>query len=114
LNKYFSKYLHLKFSYILCVFIPLTFLLASCSDSPPVREEKFVKIYVDMLIAQDTTKPDGKQLVVMRKKILKKYSVSDTDYNSTLKFYNSEPKRWSEFFDKAIAYLQRLREGKNS
>ena len=67
-----------------------------------------------MLIAQDTTRSDGRQLEVIKKEVLKRYSVSDADYNSTLKFYNSEPKRWSEFFDKAIAYLEQLKKNKSS
>ena len=112
MKKYFSKYLHLKISYALYLFIPFVFLLASCSDNPPVKEEKFVKIYVDMLIAQDSTGSNGKQLEVIKRKVLKKYSVSETDYNSTLKFYNDDPKKWAEFFDKAIAYLERLNKEK--
>ena len=114
MKKYFSKYLHLKISSVLCIFIPFIFLLASCSDSPPVKEDKFVKIYVDMLIAQDSTGSNGKQLEGIKKEVLKRYSVSETDYNSTLKFYNADPKRWSDFFDKAIAYLEKLNKEKGS
>ena len=87
-------------------------MLASCSDSPPVKEEKFVKIYIDMLIAQDSTGSNYRQLEVIKKEVLKRYSVSETDYNSTLKFYNDDPKRWSEFFEKAIAYLEKLNKEK--
>ena len=114
MKKYFSIYLKFKISPFLCLFIPFVFLLASCSDNPPVKEEKFIKIYVDMLIAQDTTRSNGKQLESIKKEVLKKFSVSEADYDSTLKFYNSEPKRWSEFFDKAITYLEQLKKQKGS
>jgi hypothetical protein len=114
LKKYFPKYLHVKISSVLCLFISFIFLLASCSDGPPVKEGKFIKIYVDMLIAQDTTRSNGKQLEGIKKEVLKKFSVSETDYNSTLKYYNADPKRWSEFFDKAIAYLEQLKKEKGS
>ena len=90
------------------------FLFSSCSASPPIKEEKFIKVYVDMLIIQDTTRAKGSQLESIKKEVLKRYSISAADYNSTINFYNSDPKRWSEFFDKAIAYLEQLKKQKNS
>ena len=67
-----------------------------------------------MLIAQDTTAANGKKFESIKAEVLKRYSVSKIDYDSTLSFYNSEPKRWSEFFDKAIAYLEQLKKEKGS
>ena len=49
-----------------------------------------------MLIAQDTTGANNKKLENIKGEVLKRYSVSKTDYDSTLSFYNSDPKRWSE------------------
>ena len=114
MKNYFSKYLHFKFNFIPYVFIPLVFTLTSCSDHPPVKEEKFIKIYVDMLIAQDTTGANGKKLESIKAEVLKRFSVSKTDYDSTLSFYNSDPKKWSEFFEKAINYLEQLKKEKGS
>jgi Domain of unknown function (DUF4296) len=114
LNKDFSKYLNINIRFILSFYIPLILLFSSCSAAPPVKEDKFIKIYVDMLIAQDTTRATGGQLEVVKSEVLKSYSVSEADYDSTLKFYNSDPKRWSDFFDKAIAYLEQLKKQKNS
>ena len=67
-----------------------------------------------MLIAQDTTGANNKKLENIKGEVLKRYSVSKTDYDSTLSFYNSDPKRWSEFFDKAINYLEQLKKEKGS
>ena len=89
-------------------------IAVSCSDNPPLKEDKFIRIYVDMVIAQDTTNAGALQILNIKKFVLKKYSVSEQDYNSTLRFYNSEPKRWRAFFDKAISYLEQLRKEKNS
>ncbi len=67
-----------------------------------------------MVIAQDTTNAGASQILTIKKNVLKKYSVSEQEYNSTLHFYNSEPKRWQAFFDKAISYLEQLRKEKTS
>ena len=114
MENHFSKYLRAKFAAFICLIIPLAIMLNSCSKSPAVKEDKFIKLYVDMLIAQDTSKANGKQLEIVKKQVLKKYSVSESEYDSTLNFYNEDPKRWSEFFDKAITYLEQLKKRKNS
>ncbi len=110
----FLKYFNFRLAILLYFLIFFSFLTASCSDSPPVKEEKFIRVYVDIVIAQDTTNANSLQLQNIKKSVLEKYSVSEKDYNSTLIFYNSEPKRWQTFFDKAISYLEQLRKGKSS
>lgn len=114
MKDFFVKYFNFRLAAIIYFLIPLLFFIVSCSDNPPLKEEKFIRIYVDIVIAQDTTNANPSQTQNIKKNILKKYSVSEKDYKSTLDFYNSEPKRWQAFFDKAISYLEQLKKGKSS
>ena len=85
-------------------------LLDSCSQKKGIPEDKFVKIYCDLLIAQDTTRAMND---TMRKEIFDRYSITAAEYNSTIQQYNSDPKKWDKFFDRAINYLQELRKKKD-
>ena len=91
-------------SLLFLVLISITFII-SCEKSPPIPEESFIKIYSEMIIMQDTT---SHAQVQIRNNLLKKYNFSDEDYNKTIKFYSSDPERWSKFFDRVLIYLQDL------
>ena len=71
-----------------------------------IPDEKFIKVYVDLLILQDTTNTDSLSLKTL---VFKNHNVSDEEYNATIRYYNSEPKKWEEFFDKAINYVEALK-----
>lgn len=59
---------------------------------------------------RDTTNLTNNQI---KDTVLTRYSVSREDYDSMVKFYNAEPKRWNGFFDKAEAYIDSLRGSKS-
>lgn len=85
----------------------LLLTLTGCKDQP-VSEDKFIKVYTDLVIAQDTTGRVS-ELSQIKKRVFAKYSITEQDYNNTFKFYNENPERWEAFFDKAIAYLESQR-----
>lgn len=58
---------------------------------------------------QDTTHSMNDK---MRQEIFNRYSVTGDEYNSTIESYNSNPKKWDKFFDRAIEYLKELRKNK--
>ena len=74
-----------------------------------IPEEKFIKVYVDLLILQDTTSTDSLSLDSLKTFVFKNHNVSAEEYNATIRYYNSEPKKWEEFFDKAINYVEALK-----
>ena len=74
-----------------------------------IPEEKFIKVYVDLLILQDTTSTDSLSLDSLKALVFKNHIVSAEEYDATIRYYNSEPKRWEEFFDKAITYAEELK-----
>ena len=91
--------------------ILLLFLLSGCSNR--INEDKFVLIYTDLLIAQDSLGPNFKQELV-KTEVFKKYNISDKEYDATLDYYNTNPKKWDQFFNKAIAHLDELKAKKKS
>ena len=74
-----------------------------------IPEEKFINVYVDLLILQDTTSTDSLSLDSLKSLVFKNHNVSTEEYDATIHYYNSEPKKWEEFFDKAINYIEALK-----
>ena len=84
-----------------------------CTRSYRIDEDKFVKVYTDIIIAQDTANADNKQLDSIKGKIFGRYGITKAQYDSTLSFYNSNPEKWEKFFDKTIKYVEDLRDRSN-
>jgi hypothetical protein len=95
---------------IFCTLFVLTLGMQSCKQNPQIEEKKFVKIYSEMIFMQDTSslsKP------TIKEKVLKKFNVSENDYNNTVKYFNEEPEKWQNFFDSVIVYIERSRPKSN-
>ena len=86
--------------------ILLLFLLSGCSNR--INEDKFVLVFTDLVIAQDSLGSSFKQEIV-KQAVFKKYNITIKEYDATLAYYNSNPKKWDLFFNKAIAHLEELR-----
>jgi len=93
------------FPFLLIIFL----LLSACEKKSPIPEEEFIKVYVDLLILQDTTGTNTSSFDSLKTLVFKNHSVSAEEYDATINYYNSEPKRWEGFFDKAIAYAEKLK-----
>ena len=85
------------------------FLVAACDNEPPISQDKFVRVYVDLLIIQDTTTVENYSVDSAKAAVFNKYNVSAEQYDSTINYYNAEPERWIQFFDSAGAYVERLK-----
>ena len=81
----------------------------SCSKKNTVDEVKLIKVYADLLIIQDTTNIENYSLDSLRTTVLDRYDLTLPQYEEMIKVYNQEPKKWEEFFDKAIAYVNELK-----
>jgi hypothetical protein len=93
------------FPLLLIIFL----LFLSCEKQSPISEEKFIKVYVDLLILQDTTGTNSSAFDSLKTLVFKNHNISAEEYEATINYYNSEPKRWEGFFDKAIAYAEKLK-----
>ncbi|HEY6436474.1 MAG TPA: DUF4296 domain-containing protein [Ignavibacteriaceae bacterium] len=87
--------------------ICLIFFIASCEENPPVSDKKFLELYVDLLIIQDTTTTNF-YLDSVKTLVLDRYNVSIEQYDAMIKYYNSSPEKWIAFYDSATAYVERL------
>jgi len=89
--------------------ICLIFLIVSCDEDPPITDKKFLDLYVDLLIIQDTTTATNFSIDSVKTLVLDRYDISNEQYDSMIKFYNSNPEKWITFFDSATAYVERLK-----
>lgn len=80
-----------------------SFLILTGCKTKRIDEDKFIKIYTDIIIMKDTT---GISIDNVKKEVFQKYNTSDKEYQNTLNYYNEDPEKWEAFFDKAIAYLE--------
>ncbi len=87
----------------------LTLFNLACEDKAPIPEEKFIKVYVDLLIVQDTMKTDSISVDSIKSIVFNKYNITSKAYNTTIDYYSSNPDKWEQFFDKAITYAEKLK-----
>ncbi len=92
------------------LFVLTTFLIGtSCTKKNPVDEDKLIKVYADLMIIQDITNVENYSLDSIRTVVLNRYELTLHQYKEMISEYNKEPKKWEEFFDKAIAYVNELK-----
>jgi hypothetical protein len=107
-----NAWMHGYMKYFSSIFIYLPVILitfTACDETPPIPDEKFLELYVDLLIIQDTTATTNFSLDSVKILVLDRYNVSLDQYDAMLKYYNSNPERWITFFDSATVYAERLR-----
>ena len=81
-------------------------IVQSCDKSPVIEEKKLVKIYAEMIFMQDTSSLSATKI---KENVLKRFSVNENDYTTTIKYYNDNPVRWQKFFDEVIVYIESLK-----
>lgn len=94
--------------FILILILP--FFLLSCDKEPPISQEVFIKAYVDLLIIQDTTTVENFSPDSVKSLVLKRHNISSEKYDEMIDYFNSQPEKWTVFFDSATAYVERLRQ----
>ncbi len=91
------------------IFFLLLFILSGCSRSKVIDENKFIKVYTDLIIAQDTAAAPINNLDSLKAIVFKQDQITADEYNATVEYLNKDPQRWEKFFNKAIAYVENLR-----
>jgi Domain of unknown function (DUF4296) len=112
-NPFYTCHLRaFTFKIILLLGIFLLFsILPGCSNNKVIEESKFVKIYSDLVIAQDTIANNPSILNSVKQKIFKRYGVSDEEYRNTIKYYNRNSEKWKDFFIKVTAHINSMKKG---
>jgi len=99
------KLLNIKITFL----IISTLFLSACDKGPPIPEEKFIKVYVDLLIIQDTTTAETFSLDSVKTLVFTRHDISSGQYDETISYYNSQPEKWAVLFDSATAYVEGLK-----
>ena len=97
-----------NFPLLILYFLFIAFL-TNCSEDEGLPEDKLIKIYVDILIAQDTTSDKSITTDSLKAIVLNEYNVPDSLYLKSIEHYKSSPAKWEGFFDNAIKYVEELR-----
>jgi hypothetical protein len=103
----------MKSNFYILPLLAFIFTLLSCSNDKLIDENKFVRIYTDLVIAHDTIPGNFALFDSVKNTILKKYKVTSEQYEYTVDYYNQDVKRWEGFFNKAAAYIDTLRSTEN-
>jgi hypothetical protein len=98
--------MHFRYSFLLLL---ISLSVIGCSHR--INEDKFILIYSDLVIAQDTLKSNNNPAEI-KNTVFKKYNVTEKEYSETLKYYNSDPRRWEAFFNKTISHVEGLKSKK--
>ena len=107
--KSFFSLFNLKILKFLIFQILIALLIFNCSENEILPEEELVKIYVDILIAQDTTTNESITIDSLKAIVLKSYEVPESLYVKSIDYYNSTPAKWEEFFNNATKYVEKLK-----
>lgn len=94
-------------NFFLVIFI-LALINLSCDDKPPIPEQNFMEVYVNLLISQDTTTTPYNS-DSLKSVILAGHNITEEQYNNMINYYNDHPEKWTPFFDSANAYVERLK-----
>ena len=100
--------MQLKTKNITIIFLLIVFVF-SCSKDDILPEEKFKKIYIDILVTQDTLSDNTISNDSLKTLILQKYNVTDSTYTKTIEYYNNNPDMWEKFFEDAIKQVEELK-----
>lgn len=100
--------LQLETKNITIIFL-LTAFIFSCSKDDILPEDKFIKIYIDILVAQDTLSDSSISNDSLKTLILEKYNVTDSVFTKTIEYYNYNPDKWEKVFEDAIKQVEELK-----
>jgi hypothetical protein len=93
----------------LTLLVVFSLVFSACDVEPPIPEEKFMKVYVDLLIIQDTTTANNFSIDSVKSLVFTRHNISAGEYDATVNYYNSQPEKWVPFFDSTTAYVERLK-----
>ena len=86
-------------------------------NSNQISREKFVNLYVDLLIASEGGAFNGKDSTagfIRRDSLLNKYGMSETSFKTTLDSYGNDLTIWKEFFDEVMKKLDTPQKGERA
>lgn len=83
-------------------------IFISCEENPSIEENKFVKVYAELISAPDSIAVDSTKFFDYKKKVFSDFNLTEKDYEQTVEFYNKDPKRWENFFNKVVKHIEAI------
>ncbi len=77
-----------------------------CHEKPPIDENKFMFVYIDLISFPDSLHNQPEKLEEFKQFVFNKHDIKKEDYQKMIDYYNSKPELWDEFFKKAIKYVE--------
>lgn len=88
-------------------FLSISFIFSGCTEDKIVPEEKYIDVYTDLVIAQDTSRTNSAdQRDSIQQMIFKRYNINSAEYSATINYYSQNPAKWEIFFNAAIDSLE--------
>ncbi len=102
---------HRNLNFIILSFFlfSILILLSGCSKNNILDEDKFVKVYGDLIIQQDTLNTLNVKNDSLKNIVFKRYNTTKEDYKKTIEYYNQDPAKWEKFFSRVTAYIENLK-----
>ena len=89
----------------------LLLITSSCSQKQQanniIDKEKFEAMYVELLDSAQViqSSPADSTLSLIAARILKRHEASPEQFKATVQFYNSDTKRWKEFYENVVTRI---------
>ena len=81
----------------------------SCQSNNQNDISKLSKIYVDILVVEESYRGMPDSLINNKNKIFENYGITEEKYNESLKGMEESSEEWNLFFENALAHLDSLK-----
>lgn len=94
--------------YIIPIIITLLSIY-SCKKNESLPREKIARMYVDILIAEQTHQFNADSIFIAVDNVYEKYDISKDAYTEEISNLESNEEDWNDFFELAKTYLDSLK-----
>lgn len=94
--------------YTRIIFIILLFF-QGCESKEKLPADKLARIYVDILIAEQTYIYDADSLQIAVEQVYKNNGITKAEYEKGISKFKADEEKWEQFFEIAKNYLDSLK-----
>jgi len=91
------------------IILTLFIFLISCDTTTQPSQKEVAKLYIDLLVAEETHKTDIDSMKIVVDSLYKYHNITEDIYISSLTEYKNNEDTWNAFFDLATEYLDTLK-----
>lgn len=91
------------------VIITLLFIVVSCTSETYYDEKTAAKIYVDLLVIEESNLYDADSVKIKRDEYFLSNNIDQEKYERTMSGYELDEKKWNKFFNEAELIIDSLK-----